>query len=229
MCKKLFCFAVILLTISFTFSAFAENEASAKLTDVSVECNRLFETKLSVNTEVAAFVATLEFDESKVEFRSAKALSETSDISVNHGENGKVTVAFLNENGTKGEIISFTFKSKNENAFIGLSLEQVINKNADDVFIADIQGAEIIVTPKADNISKTDKAEAVSSQAVEETSETNIAEVKGNKTLDVSSNTSSDVLKFVYIALGGVLLVGTGILGFVLGKSFDSKNKEGKN
>ena len=143
MFKKSFCLMFVLIALSTPYFAFAENEASAFLSNVCCEKNRLFETYLSVNTEVCAFIAILEFDESKVEFREATALSEDTVISVNNSEKGKVTLAFLNKNGIKDEVLKLTFKAKADSTDITLNLEQVINRKGEDIVLSRVTGAMI--------------------------------------------------------------------------------------
>mgnify|MGYP003294889567 CR=1 FL=1 len=206
------------------FSAFAEGEASAFLSDVSTEKNRLFETTFSVNVSVSAFVATLEFDESKVSFRSAKALSEKSEISVNSSGSGKVRLAFLNEYGTQGEIVKFTFKASDKNAYIGLKLEQVIDKNAEDITLTSVTGSSITVsTNSTDSKSNSNKEKA--EQEIAEASPT--AHIGNNEDIiiNVPAKKSSDIWLIVSVSLGTLLLVTVGVTGFVLGKKSGKDRK----
>ncbi len=225
MFKWFICFLFVFVTVCMPLSALAESEFSASLSDISCEKNRLFETALSVNTEVSAFVATLEFDQNKVEFKEANALSEFSEISVNSSDAGKVTLAFLNENGTKGEILSFTFKAKDANTFISLKLEQVINHNAEDITLTGVKGANVTITSKVPDKSKSEKEDKAESQPQTTNSNGN----KDNLNLTVPAKESPDTWFVVSVSLTAVLVVAIGAVGFILGKNSNSKNKNRKN
>ena len=219
MFKKLICLFFVLFAFCVPFSVLAESGISASLSDVITDKNRLFETTLSINAEVAAFVATLEFDESKVEFRSAKALSEDSVLSVNNSEKGKVTLAFVNKYGTEGEIISFTFKANSENAFISLSLEQIIDKSAENIELNNTKGADVTITAKSAN--KTDTANKSAESKKETTAFT--SESKDYLSLNVPEKENHNLWLIVCISMGGFLIIAVGIIGFVLGRSSGSK------
>lgn len=225
MFKKSFCLLFVLLAACTPFSAFAENEASAFLSSVTTEKNMLFETTLSVNAEVAAFVATLEFDESKVEFRGATPLSEASEISVNSSEKGKVTLAFLSEYGIKGEVIGFTFKAKSKSTFIALKLEQIIDKNGEDLELKKVSGANVTITAKS-----ADKAEAQNKPSPNSPETTvSASKTKGTLSIMIPSDDDADYPALLSIFTGSALLIAAGVTGFILSRNSGSKKQNRKN
>ncbi len=223
MFKKILCFSLLLVFFCLPLNVLAANEVRFSLADVSTEKNRLFETTLSANSEVAAFVATLTFDENVLEFREAKALSDTAEISVNNSESGSVIIAYLCKEGTKGELIAFTFKAKDESTHIALSLEQVIDKSAADLSVSSQKSASVTVLSKITQKDKTKETKDDLSEADSLASDTNTTlqnsnesiEVKAEKGVDVNLVTSIICTAFVIFAVAGV--------AFVLGK------KSGKN
>ncbi len=229
MFKKSICIFFIMLSFCTSFTVYADSNASASLSSVSTEKNRLFETSLSVNTKVAAFIASLEFDQSKVEFRSAKATSENSDISVNTNDEGKITLAFVNEYGTDGEIIKFTFKAKSDSTFIDLKLQQVIDKNAKDILLKSVTGADITVTAKTVNKIESIKENATEQNLEQETSASALSESKNSLSINIPAKANTNTRKVIIIASSAMLLVAVGTMGFVLGRNSNSKNKDGKN
>ncbi len=226
MFKKLLCFFLVFLSFYTCFSVCAEGEFSAFLSDVSCEKNRLFETTLSVNTQVSAFVAILEFDQNKVEFKEAKALSENSEISINTNDQGKVKLAFVNKFGTQDEVISFTLKAKAENTFIALTLEQVIDQNANDILLKNVKGADVAVIPKADNISESKKENPKQQKSEKETSATALNEDKGSQNISVPAKENSNTRKIIFISSGAVLLLAVSAMGFILGRNSNNKNRK---
>lgn len=219
MFKKSFCLLFVLLAACTPFSASAENEASAFLSSVTTEKNRLFETTLSVNAEVAAFVATLEFDESNLEFREVKALSENSEISVNNSDKGKVVIAFVNKYSTEGDILKVTFKAKAKTAFIDLNLQQVINKNAQDVKLTSIKGANVNITEKA--VTKPEGSNEIAENNSTQASALN--DSKNKQTISIPATKTSISQKIIFVSLGIIVLVAVGFIGFILGRKTNSK------
>ena len=215
MFKPAVCFFFILLSLCTYVSVGAESEATASLTDVVTDKNRLFKTCLSVNTEVAAFIAILEFDENKVQFREAEALSEDTELSINNSEKGKVTLAFLNEQGTKGDIIKFTFKAISENSSINLTLHQVIDRNGEDIALTTVTGADIKVSANAPNKSDSDKEKADIPKT--HTNPTESDTNKGNLNLSVPADKNSDTNILIWVSVA-VLILSVGATGFILGK-----------
>ncbi len=217
MFKRFFCFFLLLVVLCAPVSSFAQNATEASLSSVSTYNNRVFHTTLSVNSRVAAFVATLEFDQSKLSFRGAKAVSYSSLLSVN-AESGKVTLAFLNENGIEGDVIDFTFKSNSENAYISLAMEQVIDINARVITLDATAGAEVTVTSKVSDKSSSEKPKT-------EKETPPATESKNYLSLGVSKTKSSENLIFTLAFWGFSALAAVGVTGFILGKNFNSKNK----
>lgn len=217
MFKPAVCFFFILLSLCTSVSVCAESEATASLTDVITDKNRLFKTCLSVNTEVAAFIAILEFDENKVQFREAEALSENTELSINNSEKGKVTLAFLNEQGTKGDIIKFTFKANSESSSISLTLQQVINHKSEDIELATVTGADVTVnSQKADQNGNNTKESDISISSTEIiTSES--ASAKDWLNLYIPAQNDSFTQVFICVSVA-VLILSVGATGFILGK-----------
>lgn len=223
MFKNIICFLIFVL-FCIPFSVCAESNASAFLTDVSAEKNKLFKTTLSVNSEVSAFVATLTFDENKVEFRSAEALSENSQISINNDENDKVIIAFLNKYGTQGEVLSFTFKATGADARIDLGIEQVIGVNAEDIMLSNVKGANVTIASDTAGKSESKNPEEQTKEA--ETSATALNKDKETLNLNIPAKENSDISKTVIISSGAVLLISVGATGFILGRKSDNKNRK---
>lgn len=225
MCKRLFCFLLIIIGALVPFSVLAA-DASAFLSDAATEQNRLFETTLSVNTKVASFVAILEFDPSKLEFKSAKALADDSELSVNSDDKGQVKLAFLNENGTKGGVIAFTFKAGCENAYISLNLEQVIGKNAEDIVLTNVKGSSITVNTKlADSKTNTNQTKNEKANVTEPPTATTTLSTKQSEdiNLNVPPKEGSDLWLIAGISAGALLIVAVGITGFFLGRKLNDK------
>ena len=222
MFKKSFCLLFVLIALSTPYSAFAENEASAFLSNVCCEKNRLFETYLSVNIEVCAFIAILEFDESKVEFREATALSEDTVISVNNSEKGKVTLAFLNKNGIKGEVLKLTFKAKANSTDITLNLEQVINRKGEDIVLSRVTGAMITSSSDIADKSIINKEKKDKPETQPQTTGTDNKDILN---LNISAKETAVTELFICIALMAVLILSVGITGLILGKNFNSNRK----
>lgn len=143
----------------------AQPEAEFSLSHEATEQNRIFYTTLSANVEVAAFVAHLEFDENLLEFRQVKAFDKTAELSVNHSDFGKLSVAFLCENGAKGELLSFGFKAKPTTTEISLKVSQVIDFRGNDLPINKSEGAVITVNAQSSSV-KSQEANAESGVAV---------------------------------------------------------------
>lgn len=222
MFKKSFCLLFVLIALSTPYSAFAENEASAFLSNVCCEKNRLFETYLSVNIEVCAFIAILEFDESKVEFREATALSEDTVISVNNSEKGKVTLAFLNKNGIEGEVLKLTFKAKADSTDITLNLEQVINQKGEDIVLSRVTGAMITSSSDIADKSIINKEKKDKPETQPQTTGTDNKDILN---LNISAKETAVTELFICIALMAVLILSVGITGLILGKNFNSNRK----
>ncbi len=223
MFKKSFCLLFVLIALSTPYSAIAENEASAFLSNVCCEKNRLFETYLSVNIEVCAFIAILEFDESKVEFREATALSEDTVISVNNSEKGKVTLAFLNKNGIKGEVLKLTFKAKADSTDITLNLEQVINRKGEDIVLSRVMGAMITSSSDTADKSINDKEKKDKPETQPQPTAADIN--KDILNLNISAKETAATELFICIVLMAVLILSVGITGLILGKNFNSNRK----
>lgn len=232
MCKKLLCVFILTAILCSPVNVLCANDVSFSLTDVTTEKNRLFETQLCVSDEVAAFTATLTFDENALQFRQAKALSDEAVISVNDTEEGKVKIAYLCENGATGELLSFTFKSSDKSSHIDLSAEQVIDTNANDLSPKSIKGAEISVS----SISHQDKSKTESENSKPQTNEsqnyqTNLQDESSvaNTTLylDIPPKDGTDLSLILSIAGGAVVVFMVAAVAFFLGKNSD-KNKNNR-
>lgn len=213
--------ALLLLLIS-PLSVFAVSEVSFSLTDVSTEKNRLFETTLCVSGEVAAFNATLTYDENSIEFREAKVLTEDAEISINSNEAGMVKIAYLCEDGATGELIKFTFKSADKSSSISLSAEQVIDCDLNDLSVTSLKGAEISVI--SDN--KTESKH----EAKTETTEVTTANASKSPAVykELTAENGSDLNLIICIAGGSALVLAVALLGFFLGRSSAKNNNNNR-
>lgn len=210
MYKYLLCTLALLMVFALPLNVSAAEEVTFSLTDVSCEKNRLFETTLCVSGKVAAFVAELTFDENAVAFRSASAVSDDAQLSVNSNESGKIKVAFLCKNGVNGEVINFTFKSTSESSHIDLSVEQVIDSSSNDLAVKSLTGAEITVGTKETivNTESTDQPTEAESTYV------------GSNHIELAQNDSLNTSTLViYIAGGVVLLFGVAAAAFFIGRN----------
>lgn len=212
MFKKLICIFTLAALLVLPARVSAESDLGFSLTDVTTEKNRLFETTLSTDTEVAAFVIKLNFSESTT-FKEAKALHEDAMLSVNC-EQGQVTVAYLCESGAKGELIEFTFKSSDRSSTIDLSAEQVIDKNAEDLSIF-TKGANVTVLSK------------VKPQNDKTQNEKPLPTFTYNKTnIDIEPKGTFDFTLALCFFSGGVLLSATAVVAFLLGKKSQNKQED---
>lgn len=222
MFKRLICTLSLLVLLILPISAFAAGEVSFSLTDVSTEQNRLFETTLCASGEVAAFTATLTYDETAIEYRSAKAVGTDASLSVNSNESGKVKIAYLCENGATGELVKFTFKSADKSSSISLTAEQVIDTKANDLSVTSLKGAEVSVI--SDN--KTD----TKLETEAETTETAAANTSKSPAVykELTAENGSDVNLILCVAGGVVLVLAVALLGFFLGRSSAKNNNNRK-
>ncbi|MBR3987947.1 MAG: hypothetical protein IKK10_01440 [Clostridia bacterium] len=225
MFKKLLCPLILLALLTLPLSVSAVSNVSFSLSDVSTEKNKLFETVLSADAEVSAFVAHLEFDENKTEFKGAKAISGSAEISVNSNEKGKVSLAYLAEDGTSGELVSFTFKSKTESTSISLSLEQVIDKNANELGVAGKKGANVTVNIKADCPKSNKTNEESNSTAHTDTGTASTGEVY----IDIPSKNSTDATLIICISVLFVMIFAVAAVAFFLGRNSAENKNSRKN
>lgn len=225
MCKRLFCVLFLLVLLCSPLNTFAENEASFKLSDVSTDKNRLFETKLSVSCDVAAFVLSLTFDEKALEFREAKALSEDARLSVNSSEAGKVKISYLCESESKGDIVTFTFKSSEQSTSIDLNAEQVIDSDANDISLSGFKGAEVTVNralaqDKNNNKPQGSKPQAETSESMPESS------AKSSETyIEIPPEKDNNKTLIICIIGGTALIFAVAAVAFILGKKASAENK----
>lgn len=220
MYKRLLCAFALLILFSAPVNASAE-EVSFSLSDVSCEKNRLFETTLCVSTEVAAFTATLTYDENEVEFRNAKAVSKTAELSVNSGESGKVKIAYLCESGAVGEAVTFTFKSADKSSKITLTAEQVIDSDSNDLAVTSLKGAEISVDSHKSSEPQTESGEtSAATESIPSKGSTNYMEIPPKTTFDIAL--------VICIAGGTVLILAVAAVAFFLGRASAKNNNNRK-
>ncbi|MDO4419667.1 MAG: cohesin domain-containing protein [Ruminococcus sp.] len=227
MFKKVLCFSLFLLIFCIPTNALAANEVCFSLADANTEKNRLFETTLSTDSEVAAFVATLSFDENALEFKEAKTLWDTAEISVNSSEKGSVRLAYLCEGGTKGELIALTFKAKTQSTQITLSLEQVIDKNAADLSASVKKDTNITVLSKAAEDDKTKDTKADFTQGYNSDSVTKPTAQNANESIEVKAENEADISLVTGVILFALVMFAVAGAAFFLGKN-TNKNKYGR-
>lgn len=225
MFKRLVCAFLLLVLLIAPTNVFAANEAGFSLTDVTTEKNRLFETALFVSGDVAAFTATLTFDESTINFRSAKAADENAVLSVN-STNGKVKIAYLCETGATGELVTFTFKSSAQSAFISLSVGQVIDAKANDLSAQSLKGANVTVV----SASKTEDKDANKGETATATAATEATEVTKGPAVSAELPVKGgvDVTFILLFAVGAVLATMLILAAFFLGRRSAKNNNNRK-
>ncbi len=151
------------LIICSAFSAFAL-DGSFYLTSEEARVGRLFQVKFVADCEsLSAFVAEIEFDSQALAYRSVKNLIDGSEHSVNTSEDGKIVVAWLNEEGVGGssELFSIEFKALSLGATnLSLEVSQAISGDFVDVS-ADCSDLTLEILPKTSDDTKenSDKSE----------------------------------------------------------------------
>ncbi|MBQ2824840.1 MAG: hypothetical protein IJF19_01075 [Clostridia bacterium] len=233
MCKRLFCLLLGLMLLSFPVCASAEEGVCFYLEDTEVSQNEVFKITLSADSSVAVFLAHLEFDENALEFKEAKALSPSAELSVNY-KSGKITLAYLMESGAKDELIVLSFKAKNKNASISLKLEQVVDSMGNEVFISSVKDAEITLTQKPakitsdKNTQKSPSASAKSSSDISETDPTALASADESYFYLPAKNSRYTYL--IISAVGGfTITLGIGVIAFILGRGTNKTNEKDKH
>lgn len=157
-------FIIYSLIICSAFSAFAL-DGSFYLTSEEARVGRLFQVKFVADCEhLSAFVAEIEFDSQVLAYRSVKNLIDGSEYSVNTSEDGKIVVAWLNEEGVGGssELFSIEFKALSDGVTnLSLNVSQAISGDFADVS-ADCSDLTLEILPKTSDDTKenSDKSEA---------------------------------------------------------------------
>lgn len=227
MFKRLICTLILSVLLIFPLSVSALNEVSFYLTDVSCEQNRLFETTLCVSGEVAAFTATLTYDENDVTFKGAKAINSEAELSVNSTE-GLVKIAYLCENGASGELIMFTFKSTDKGSSVSLAAQQVIDCDLNDLTVTSLKGAEVSVA----SVNKTESEQKTKAETTAKTENTEVPTANSSKSTaaqkELPAKSGYDPTLTFCIAGGAVLVFAVAALSFFLGKNSAKNNNNRK-
>ena len=242
MCKKFIPILIVCAVLS-CITAVASGGAEFALSDVNVKNNRIFESRLSVKSdaEISAFVAEIRYDETKVQFRKAKARDD-SYISVNDSQKGVVRVAFFCEEGINCQSgdtpITFSFKSLGASGRLELFVEQVADTNAKDVLVTACRDSVLSAGESAD--SDTSKNEKDSSGSADKSSKPDSeddTETEGTEALvdasgspeavgrvDFVSDTGDGRMIILLVSLGALIVFGASAVAFILGrKSRDRK------
>lgn len=182
-----FTFILVILFVSSAFSAFAL-DGSFYLIGEEARVGRLFQVKFVADCEdLSAFVAEIEFDSQALAYRSVKNLIDGSEHSVNTYEDGKIVVAWLNEEGVGGssELFSIEFKALSLGATnLSLNVSQAINGDFVDVS-ADYSDLTLEILPKTSDDTKenSDKREVITQSETANATSTKVKplskEVKG--------------------------------------------------
>lgn len=199
----------LLLTVS-SAVVYSAEVAEFSLSNVQVQKGRLFEITLSAKgaEDIAAFVAQLEYDADSVEYRSCSVCDEAYEYSINTNENGKLTVAFLCEDGVntteEKPLIKFTFKAiKSKNSDISLSVRDVIDSHSQDVAVPSCVGSRVLVKRSDTAENGPAKAENPNKNSTEIV-DTNDDNTKGQMTL-LGSPVNPAVIVSCGLALTAVL------------------------
>lgn len=234
MCKQIFCLCLCLLFLSFSvISICASADVCFSLDDVKVSQNCDFETTLSANSSVAAFVAHLEFDENAIEFMDAKAVNSSAELSVNYQNDGKLSMAYLMKNGTKGELITLCFNLKDSNASINLTVEQVIDSMGNEISVPSVKGAEITLTQgfsESDTVENTRKStEALTKTVDNSPKDSQTTSASGNESyIFLPAKEGRDFTPIMLMAGGFTLTLGIGVIAFILGRGTNKTNEKDK-
>lgn len=237
MCKQIFCLCLCLLFLSFSvISICASADVCFSLDDVKVSQNCDFETTLSANSSVAAFVAHLEFDENALEFKDAKAVNSSAELSVNYQNDGKLSMAYLMKNGTKGELITLCFNLKDSNASINLRVEQVIDSMGNDVYVCSCEGADVALAEftSAEKFSETTLPKNIGNTQQRHKSHTALTETFFGITEPATDCISLPAIEngsfpLIVAALCGVFIaLGIGVIAFILGRGTNKTNEKDK-
>lgn len=234
MCKQIFCLCLCLLFLSFSvISICASADVCFSLDDVKASQNCDFETTLSANSSVAAFVAHLEFDENALEFKDAKAVNSSAELSVNYQNDGKLSMAYLMKNGTKGELITLCFNLKDSNASINLTVEQVIDSMGNEISVPSVKGAEITLTQgfsESDTVENTRKStEALTKTVDNSPKDSQTTSASGNESyIFLPAKEGRDFTPIMLMAGGFTLTLGIGVIAFILGRGTNKTNEKDK-
>ena len=234
MYKRFFCLCLCLLFLSFSvISILASADVCFSLDDVKASQNCDFKTTLSANSSVAAFVAHLEFDENALEFKDAKPVNPSAELSGNYEGNGRLNLAYLMESGEKGELIALSFNLNDSNASINLTVEQVIDSMGNEISVPSVKGAAITLTQgfsDSDTMENTRKSTDALTKTVDNSP-------KDNQTTSASGNESyiflpakegRDFTPLMLMAGGFTLTLGIGVIAFILGRGTNKTNEKDK-
>ena len=227
MFKKILRFiCVLILSVAFTVTVSASNEASFSLTDITTNKNRLFDTMLSANCEIAAFVAEITYNPEELRFDGAKALADNALLSVNSENYGNVKIAYLCESGTSGDLINLSFKSFTTDTTISLEASQVIDKDGNELTAVSAKGAFVEISGSEQNAdSKTDKSHVKPEKATTSQAETSPLPTSDANEINLVSDRNDSNMKIVAIVISAVAVLGIGVAGFYLGRKSSRKNK----
>ena len=234
MYKRILCLCLCLLFLSFSvITICASADVCFSLDDVKASQNCDFETTLSANSSVAAFVAHLEFDENAIEFMDAKAVNSSAELSVNYQNDGKLSMAYLMKNGTKGELITLCFNLKDSNASINLTVEQVIDSMGNEISVPSVKGAEITLTQgfsESDTVENTRKStEALTKTVDNSPKDSQTTSASGNESyIFLPAKEGRDFTPIMLMAGGFTLTLGIGVIAFILGRGTNKTNEKDK-
>lgn len=158
-------FIMYSLIICSAFSVFAL-DGSFYLTSEEARVERLFQVNFVADCEdLSAFVAEIEFDSQVLAYRSVKSLIDGSEYSVNTSEDGKIVVAWLNEDGVGGysELFSIEFKALSVGVTtLSLNVSQAISGDFADVSaVCYYLSLEILPKTSVNTKENSDKSEVI--------------------------------------------------------------------
>lgn len=155
----------VLLTICTAFSAFALNGRFYLSSEEACE-SRLFEVCVMADcSDVASFVAEIEFDPKTIAYRSAKSLIDGAEYSVNADDDGKIVFAWVCASGVDCNdtaLLSFEFKALEAmRTNLSLDVSQAINSDCGDISAEVVSDLSVEILPKklSDSQNKTHKTE----------------------------------------------------------------------
>lgn len=233
MCKRLLCFCLWLLLLSFPIYASATDSVNFSLYDAEVSQNKTFVTTLSADSAVASFVAHLEFDGEVLEFKDAKPSDSSAELSTNC-ENGRLTLVYLNSRGEKGGLVTLSFKAEGSNTSIALSVEQAIDSMGNEVSVASVNDARITLnqgSQKADTSNEsptlTESITKVTFESEKDCQETSV--IDDIIYISLPAKEGGDFTPLMLIAGIFTLTLGIGVIAFILGRGTNKTNGKDNN
>lgn len=195
MMRKILLLLILLLTfmsVGFTVQA-EENECRFALSDANVSKGRIFEVNLTAKSrkKLSSFIGEITFDSGSLEYRSAKCVYDTSLVSVNANETGKITFVYLCEEGqscvAETEILTLRFKANVQGQEeLSLNIRDAVDSSGKDLSALTSKGSSVVVSSSsgskktADGSDLSDDGDSLDEATSDESKQDGFTSVKGN-------------------------------------------------